>query len=131
MGLFTNDPEQLNIFGYKFRWNPTHTSSEELQRSIFTYDTVATEALHALDSIVPPVAVRPRASIEESSDVREQKTHRDLYKLVQEHAQTDKRVGKLWDEVNTIPAWVDWEQIERGQKIFWRYGGAAITAVGY
>lgn len=131
MVLFTQDPEQLNIYGHKFRWKASHTSPEELRRLIFSYDTVAAEALDALDETVPPVTVTPQKSVEGIAEETDKKKYRDLYKLVQEHAATDERIGKLWEEVNTVPEWVDWEQIERGQKIFWRYGGAAITAVCY
>ncbi|KAI0162945.1 tat pathway signal sequence [Pestalotiopsis sp. NC0098] len=130
MGLLSPDSDQLNIYGYKFKWGPLHQTPEELQRHIHTYDTVAAEALDALDEIVPPAKVGPRKDIQEAVEV-EGKKHRDLYSLVKEHAKTDERVGRLWDEVNTVPEWVDWEQIDRGQKVFWRYGGPAITALTF
>ena len=38
---------------------------------------------------------------------------------------------KLWDQVNTVPDWVDWEQIQRGQDTFYRYGAAAITGLAF
>ncbi|KAF3025683.1 hypothetical protein E8E14_013950 [Neopestalotiopsis sp. 37M] len=130
MGLLSTGPDQLNIYGYKFKWGPLHQSPEELSRHIHTYDTVAAEALDALDEIVPPAAIGPRKDIQEAVEV-EGKKHRDLFSLVKEHAKTDKRVGRLWDEVNTVPAWVDWEQIDKGQKVFWRYGGPSITALTF
>jgi hypothetical protein len=129
MGLFSKDPDQLNVYGYKFKWGPLHQSPEELHRLIFTYDTVAANALDALDEVVPPAPVGPRKEIQETIEFKDKKKHRDLYKLVQEHAKADHRIGKLWEEINAVPEWVDWGQIERGQKIFWRYGGPAITAV--
>ncbi|KAI0137265.1 tat pathway signal sequence [Xylariales sp. AK1849] len=131
MGLFRGDPSYRNVYGYKFYWGPLHQSSEELRHLIYTYDTVASEALDRLDEIVPPVFVGSRKNTEGTGEPKEQTKHRDLYKLVQEHATTDEKVGKLWDEVNTLPEWVDWEQLERGQKVFWRYGGPALTALTF
>lgn len=129
MGLFTKDPNDMTVYGYKIKWGPLHHSPEDLHRLIHTYDTVASEAVERLDELVPPAPVAPRKNIEETVEPKDIKKHRDLYKLVQEHAKTDEKVGKLWDEINTVPEWVDWESIERGQKVFWRYGGPALTAV--
>ncbi|KAK9798777.1 putative Tat pathway signal sequence [Seiridium cardinale] len=132
MGLFTQDPEVLDLYGYKFRWGPLHQSPEELRHLIFTYDTSASEALEALDKLVPLTTVSlQKNSNEENVKAKEVKQHRDLYKLVQEHAKADGKVRRLWEEVNTIPEWVDWEQIERGQKVFWRYGGSTITSLTF
>lgn len=38
---------------------------------------------------------------------------------------------ELWDQLNTVPDWVDWEQLERGQDVFYRYGGANLTGLAY
>lgn len=102
--------KSTNIYEYSFEWTPQHKTSEDLKRLISTYDELASEAVQRL--------VCPQA-----------KGHRDLYTLIAEHRETDSVVGELWTELITIPEWVNWDQIERGQKIFWRYGGASITAV--
>ncbi|KAF4542966.1 Tat pathway signal sequence [Lasiodiplodia theobromae] len=57
--------------------------------------------------------------------------HRDLYALLRDNADKDEKLGELWREVNTVPAWVDWEQIKRGQDVFYRYGSAALTGLAY
>jgi hypothetical protein len=129
MGIFSSDPGYMTVYGYRFKWGPQHHSLDELRKLRYTYDTVAAEACDALDEIVPPAPTGPRKDIEEVVEHKDKKKHRDLYKLVQEHAKTDPRVAKLWDEVNTVPEWVDWDSIERGQKVFWRYGGPSVTAV--
>lgn len=33
--------------------------------------------------------------------------------------------------MTTVPDWVDWEQIARGQDVFYRYGGANLTGLAY
>lgn len=55
---------------------------------------------------------------------------RDLYAMLRDHADEDEVLGRLWEQANSVPEWVDWEQIERGQKVFMRYAGPAIFAVG-
>ncbi|CAI7656212.1 unnamed protein product [Penicillium palitans] len=40
---------------------------------------------------------------------------------VAEHHGEDSVLQNLWEEVNTVPEWVDWAQIERGQEFLYRY----------
>ncbi|KAF2966513.1 hypothetical protein GQX73_g7050 [Xylaria multiplex] len=61
----------------------------------------------------------------------EKKPRWHLYELIQEYAPSDEKIRRLWIEVNTVPEWVDWDQIERGQKIFFRYGGPAISSLTF
>lgn len=56
---------------------------------------------------------------------------RDLYAILRDHAETDELLQKFWTEVNTVPEWVDWAQIQRGQDAFYRYGGACLTGLAY
>ena len=51
----------------------------------------------------------------------------DLYALLRDKYQTDPVLSQLWHEVHTVPAWVDWEQLARGQEFFYRYAVANIT----
>ena len=64
------------------------------------------------------------------SDVAKQPS-RDLYQLLRDHAETDELLKRFWQEVNTVPSWVDWAQIQRGQDVFYRYGGACFTGLAY
>ena len=56
---------------------------------------------------------------------------RDLYKTLRDHVETDELLQSFWREVTTIPPWVDWAQIQRGQDVFYRYGGACLTGLAY
>jgi hypothetical protein len=56
---------------------------------------------------------------------------RDLYALLRDNHPSDPKLHELWTEVNTVPTWVDWEQISRGQDVFYRYGGPALTGLTY
>ena len=97
----------------------------------YTYDVLGEEALNALDEISPPAnrelpRAQSRVPVKEGA---EPKAKRDLYALTRDRKDEDPRLKALWDEVNTVPDWVDWEQISRGQDVFYRYGGVALTAV--
>ncbi|KAK8094569.1 hypothetical protein PG997_001254 [Apiospora hydei] len=132
MGIFTRDPSVRTVYGHTFKWTSEHTPVEDLHPLVYTYDKVGADALDSLDEIVPPVALSfTRKDIEEAYEPKktepQEKRHRDLFKLVKEHGNSDEKLRKLWTEVNTVPDWVDWDQIERGQNVFWRYGGPSVT----
>lgn len=56
---------------------------------------------------------------------------RDLYALLATHHATDTTLSTLWSQLHTIPPWVDWAQIARGQAVFYRYGGPAIVSLTF
>jgi hypothetical protein len=106
---------------------------EQMNPLKFSYDVLGEECLNRLDKISPAVTFelprsRSRAPVKEGVDSLPK---RDLYALLRDHSSDDEKLGELWTEVNTIPEWVDWEQISRGQDVFYRYGGAALTALAY
>lgn len=51
--------------------------------------------------------------------------------LLKQHHEPHPKLHELWEEINTVPPWVDWAQIERGQDVFYRYGGPALTGLTY
>lgn len=121
-----------HAWGYKFQWTKTHYTPEQLHPLKYSYDTLADECLNRLDEISPPQnAELSRNNVRLPSTKEESGiSKRDLYALLRDHAYEDVKLGQLWEEVNTTPEWVDWDQISRGQEVFYRYGGAALTAVG-
>lgn len=114
-------------WGMRFKWTSEHTTPQQLEILIHSYDIVAAEVVERLDDIVPPAHAKSPLKEDEKK-----KPYRDKYELMQEYASKDEKIEKLWTEVNTIPQWVDWDQIERGQKIFFslrraRYHGGKWT----
>ncbi|KAL9122650.1 MAG: hypothetical protein Q9175_008374, partial [Cornicularia normoerica] len=83
------------------------------------------KALERLDSISPPLcSALPRNSIRDKAKLalnfpgtgeEPPDGKRDLYVLLQQNAFNDEALGQLWAEVNTVPSWVCWDQIARGQ----------------
>lgn len=106
-----------------------------------SYDVLAEECLDRLNAISPPqLGSLPRNSNEKLATVpgtTEEKKEplpvpkRDLYALLEEHHESDPKLDELWREINTVPDWVDWEQINRGQDVFYRYGGPALTGLTF
>ncbi|TGJ83153.1 hypothetical protein E0Z10_g5619 [Xylaria hypoxylon] len=122
-------------WGMKFKWTSQHLTPQQLNPLIHSYDKVATEAVERLDEIMASPSAKLPSEDENiegaTKPTREKKPQWHLYELIQEYASKDEKIGKLWTEVNTVPEWVDWDQMERGQRIFFRYGGPAIGALTF
>ncbi|KAF2792789.1 hypothetical protein K505DRAFT_307059 [Melanomma pulvis-pyrius CBS 109.77] len=128
-------------WGYEFEWTTHHITIEQSEKLKQSYDVLAEECLNRLNVISPPEKdALPRSNSQQATplkgaDVEKKEEHplpqRDLYTLLKEHHSTDPKLSQLWEEVNTIPHWVDWAQIERGQDVFYRYGGPALTGLTY
>lgn len=54
----------------------------------------------------------------------------DTYALLRDNHEKHEALQRLWEQINTVPDWVDWAQIERGQKVYYRYGHSMGIAVG-
>ncbi|KAF2114669.1 hypothetical protein BDV96DRAFT_613265 [Lophiotrema nucula] len=130
-----------HCWGYEFEWTPEHLTAEQCEPLKHSYDVLGEECLDRLNAISPPEKNElPRSHSQEQSPLEETDAEkkeglplprRDLYSLLKEHHASDPKLRELWVEVNTIPDWVDWEQIERGQDVFYRYGGPALTGLTY
>ena len=51
----------------------------------------------------------------------------DLYAVLRDNHASDPVLSDFWTHLHTVPEWVDWEQIQRGQKVFYRYAVANLT----
>ena len=119
----------------------TPEQCEPLKQS---YDVLGEQVLDRLNELSPPPQKElPRnnsrftAPIPKGDDVRVEEKEatkspkRDLYAILKEHKDGDELLERFWREVTTVPPWVDWEQISRGQDVFYRYGGANLTGLAY
>ncbi|KAH8708628.1 hypothetical protein GQ44DRAFT_776996 [Phaeosphaeriaceae sp. PMI808] len=131
-------------WGYEFEWTEDHFTPEQVDRLKRSYDVLAEECLNILNSILPPHNnALPRnnsshppesPSIIGNQEERSESLpvpQRDLYTLLKEHHLSDPKLEQLWQEVNTVPEWVDWDQIQRGQDVFYRYVGPALTGLTF
>ena len=136
------DEKTRTCWGYTFQLGPDHLTLEQSHPLKFSYDTLGEECLNVLNEIVPPqpppanpVGSDQSAQKIPSQDVKEKtpaiKAKRDLYLLLIDNIDRHEKLQQLWNEVNEVPAWVDWDQIARGQEVFYRYGGATLTGLAY
>ncbi|KAK5944597.1 hypothetical protein PMZ80_003879 [Knufia obscura] len=141
-------------WGYTFDLTPDHLTPEQAHPLKHSYDVLGEDALDALNELFPPPTtgttfhpqndkpqdvpstVPDRKSTEghtgePPSPTNKPKPKRDLYDLLKNNHHRDPRLTALWTQVNTVPPWVDWAQIARGQDVFYRYGGATLTGLAY
>ena len=127
-------------FGYTFQLTEHHLTSAQMQPMKQSYDVLGEKAMERLDSIsAPPRSAPSHNSVKDeakpalhSHDTGEPpKGKRDLYVLLQQNAFNDAALGQLWAQVNTVPSWVCWDQIARGQDCFYRYGGPVLNGLAF
>lgn len=101
----------------------------------YTYDVLGEECYEILNQITSPenssgteVPAQKPVDNEKST---QPKPKRDLYVLLRDNRDKHEKLRQLWDEVTTVPDWVDWDQIARGQDVFYRYGAATLTGLAY
>ncbi|OAT07012.1 hypothetical protein, variant 3 [Blastomyces gilchristii SLH14081] len=129
-----SDENTRTAWGYSFQWTPEHLSGEQMEPMKHSYDRLADECLTRLNEISPPPQkALPRTTDRgaQNSKTGKEKPKRDLYLLLRDNADKDDKLAELWNQVNTVPDWVDWDQIERGQEVFYRYGIPALNALGF
>lgn len=139
--------DMRTVWGHTFEWTPKHLTKEQLRPLTYTYDVLAEECLDRLDALSPPSSknrqsAEPSKTNEEKSpaagDKKNEKSsphgagpRRDLYALLEQHHAADPKLDQLWTEIHNVPDWVDWDQIKRGQDVFYRYGGPAIVSLTF
>lgn len=114
---------QIDKWGYSFTWTDQHFSREATEPLRQKYDTLGTAALERLQEI--------RA--EKLKDCKAKGTtppQNDLYATLRDHHGDDEVLQSFWSEVHSVPDWVDWGQIARGQKFFYRYAIPNIVGFG-
>lgn len=105
-----NNNHRKQKWTYDFAWSNKHLSPDTLQPLRYEYDELGAQTLDRL------LAIKANNPDKKS----------DLYTLLEQHHTQDKLLGEFWDQVHSVPDWVDWQQIERGQRFFYRYALANI-----
>lgn len=139
-------PQEANhwysCWGYEFEWTENHLTPEQTKPLKHTYDVLGEECLERLNVISPPPeGTLPRnnehpapSSVVGTKGEKKESLPlppRDLYALLEEHHESDEKLNEFWQEINTVPEWVDWDQIKRGQDVFYRYGGPNLTGLTF
>lgn len=132
-------------WGYTFQLTKDHLTPKQTHPMKYSFDRLGDEAYSRLDVISkqqhtlisqekPVKPIKP--SLREcqknaSSQETVIKPKRDLYILLRDNAQSDPVLSQLWTEAHTVPSWVDWASVARGQDVFYRYGGPALTGLAF
>ncbi|KAL4802368.1 hypothetical protein BDV18DRAFT_164190 [Aspergillus unguis] len=97
---------EYHYWDYTFEWTPQHRPDSQLTPLTRSCDTLADKASAHFDALPAPP---------------NDPSKRDRYALLRDNHSSHPELEALWNEINTVPEWVDWEQIARGQDLFWRY----------
>ncbi|GKZ26219.1 hypothetical protein AbraIFM66951_001157 [Aspergillus brasiliensis] len=118
-----NSSNIYTYWGHTFTWTPLHQTREQLRPKMFTYDRLADECIEQLNAIGRQLVAQDR---------RNNPLHElDVYFMLKDYARHDPKLGELWAQVNTVPDWVDWQQIKRGQEVFFRYGLPMLNVLNF
>ena len=119
------DENTKDCYGYTIQWTEDHPSADVLHPLKYSYDYLGDAALTKLNVLFPPShSALPRRSLERFQvktpedeqtriDESSKSYPRDLFALLEQHHMEDETLNRLWNEVNFVPKWVDWKQIER------------------
>ncbi|CCG84036.1 protein of unknown function [Taphrina deformans PYCC 5710] len=104
--------DYVRLWNIEFRWTELHQNPSQLASMRHSVDQLADAAFRELALVPKQAAYEALEAAIDSKDVaRYPNCH------------------KLWHQVHTVPEWVDFEQIRRGQDVFFRYAGAAFTGL--
>lgn len=122
-------------WGHRFELTPEHLSQEAAEQLRQTYDVLGEQALDRINEISPPTSTtKPQNDNQQGPDGKAEEKKapsRDVYAILKDNIEKDEKLKEFWTQLTTVPEWVDWEQIERGQDCFYRYGGANLTGLAY
>lgn len=106
-------------WNYQFQWTENHLAPQELNPLRYEYDKLGAAALEKLQRI--------SARDVNKEDLDGKRRQLDLYSLLRDNHESDGVLHEFWNELHSVPDWVDWEQLARGQKVFYRYAAANLT----
>jgi hypothetical protein len=108
------DQNTRTCWGYTFQLTDAHLTAEASRPLKFSYDKLGEECLDVLNEIDPPAQpgnIHAKDEQQPSDKPRTAKPKRDLFKLLEKHAGDHPKLQELWDQLNTVPDWVDWDQV--------------------
>ena len=134
------DADYRTCWGYTFQTTPYHLRAEEAHSLKFSWDVLADDALAKLNqldleaknhNVEGAAEVKKPVSNQELGEGSVRKRKCDRYQLLRDNAKNDPVLSRLWDEIHVVPEFIDWAQIERGQDVFYRYGGPMLTGLAF
>lgn len=106
----------------EFTWTDKHFTPEELLPLRQQTDGLAVDAVSRLQAF---------SAKSKQSNTGQCFSRFDMYSVSKEHREEDSVLQELWEEVKTVPEWVGWAQIERGQEFLYRYLIPNLTGLAF
>lgn len=116
-GFKSSDPGRgtlRTVGNYSFHWTKDHIPKEKSDPLRFEHDELGAATVNKIQEIHQ----REQEARKQRGD---QPAKLDMYATLQANHPHDETLSKFWTQVNTVPSWVDWAQLERGQRFFYRY----------
>ena len=96
------------VGNYSFHWTREHLPKEKTDPLRFEHDELGAATVN----IIQKIHQREQEAHKQRGEQIEQLDMFATLKANQHHNETLK---EFWTQVNTVPDWVNWEQLERGQ----------------
>jgi len=103
--------EVIQLGHHRFTWTEDHIDRATLQKLQSEYDVLGNSALERLQEIQLATG------------------EKDLFTTLRDNYATDDTLSAFWTETHTVPEWVNWAQIDRGQRFFYKH--MAANFVGF
>ena len=103
--------EIVNLGLHQFTWTEQHIGAATLLKLQSEYDVIGNNTLERLQ------------------EIQLQTGQKDLYATLRDNHHSDDVLSAFWAETHTVPEWVDWAQIDRGQRFFYKH--MAANFVGF
>lgn len=103
-----------DVWGYKYEFTDLHMTEEQQMPLRYSYDTLGEDVLLRVKDLQMKKAAENGEAVGTGA-LRKV----DLYESLKSIAlsKEDTVVTKFWEHVHTVPKWVDWDQIKRGQDV--------------
>lgn len=112
--LRRRDENTRTCWGYTFQLTRAHLNPERSDSLKYSYDKLGEDCLIILNGVDPPTTAgtaRQKAESQSSEKSNNWKPKRDLYRLLETHAEDHPKLQELWSQLNTVPRWVNWDQV--------------------
>jgi hypothetical protein len=104
-------------WNHSFTWTNDHIDFKDLKPLQQEYDELGSAALERLQAVVREKGAPTNERV-------------DYYDILRENHASDELLERFWTETQTVPDWVDWEQIDQGQRFLYRYLPGNLVGFG-
>ena len=112
------------VGNYSFHWTPNHLPKEQTDPLRFEHDELGSATVNRIQEI-------QRREQEARTQQGDPSPKLDMYETLKANHKHDETLHAFWTHVTTVPEWVDWTQLERGQRFFYRHALGNIIGFAF